>query len=145
MTAELDERDRVILDERTAALDKHPGIRVGDFVRFADGATRRVSYLWPHGAQTSDGGSYYLGHGYVSMSGSLYSPVKLDTLTLTRETRPGAVWFFHHDHFTAHNGVHANIPFRLYECSLPTQDKYCLRCKGFVWGGHAHGAEKRPA
>ncbi len=114
----LDERDRNILAERLSALDNVGGQRVGDFVRFADGTLRRISYLWDNAAQTSDGGSYYLGDGHVSMSGSLYPHVPFATLTLTDERRGGSVWFFHHDIWGAGRGVNATIPFRVYICAL---------------------------
>jgi len=119
MTIALDEKDQRILAGRVAALDEVEGPRVGDFVRFADGVVRRVSYHWGDTVQTSDGGSYYLGNGWVSMSGSLYPGVPVGLLTLTDETRDGSVWFFHHDWAKAHNGVHASIPFRVFSCSLP--------------------------
>ncbi len=118
MPTTLDERDDAILAERTAALDAVDGPRVGDYVDFADGVTRRISYLWPGHAQTSDYGSYYLGNGYVSMSGSLFVPVPTDTLALTDEKRDGAVWFFHHDWAQAHNGIGMTIPFRVFTCPL---------------------------
>jgi hypothetical protein len=120
-----DERDAEILAKRSAAYDEIAGPRDGDFVVFADEVTRRISYVWrdERGAafsvQTSDGGSYYLGDGYVSMSGSLYSGVKPETLTLTDEKRVGRIWFFHHDFHTAHNGVDATMPFRVFTCSEP--------------------------
>ena len=124
----LDERDEAILAQRVAALDAVEGPRVGDFVRFADGVERRISYIWPEAwddettssVQTSDGGSYYLGDGYVSMSGSLYTGVHGRTLTLTDEQREGSVWFFHHNQHVAHNGVDVMIPFRVFTCSLPS-------------------------
>lgn len=121
----MDERDRTILAERMAALDARPEPRVGDFVRFADGVLRRFSYHWHDGAdwdggyQTSDGGTYYLGNGYVRMSGSLHPCVPTNTLTRTDETRDGSVWFFHHDQRIAHNGVDVMATFRVYTCSLP--------------------------
>jgi hypothetical protein len=137
----LDERDRAILDERVAAFNATTEIREGDFVRFADGVLRQVSYVWPGGAQTSDGGSFYLGNGYVNMSGTLYPSIPADTLTLTDETMPAYVWFFHHDSHTAGNSVHVQVTFRVWTCSLPTADKYCLRCDRSVWGGHQHGKD----
>lgn len=121
---ELDEADKGILADRISKLDAVLGLRCGDFVRFADGVERRISHIWrdedgdPFSVQTSDGGSFYLGAGYVSMSGSLYTGVKPETLTLTDETREGSVWFFHHDRHFAHNGVDAVVTFRLYECAL---------------------------
>jgi hypothetical protein len=122
---EFDDRDQAILDERIAAYDEIPGPRVGDFVVFANDVTRRISYIWRDendvvlSVQTSDGGSYYLGKGYVSMSGSLYNGVKAETLTETDEKRDGRVWFFHHDWSTAHNGVDTTMPFRVFTCTEP--------------------------
>ncbi len=117
-----DDRDAAILEQRTIAYDKRQGPRVGDFVIFADGVTRRVSYIWDWDSdddtsvQTSDGGSYYLGDGYVSMSGGLYIGVPGKSLTLTDEVRDGRAWFFHHDYHTAHNGVDVSLPFRVFTC-----------------------------
>lgn len=118
-----DERDAEILAERVKVFDDREGPRVGDYVVFSDSVTRRISYIWrdEHGTafdvQTSTGGSYYLGKGYVSMSGSLFGPVKPETLVLTDEKRNGDVWFFHHDFHEAHNGVGAVMPFRVFTCS----------------------------
>jgi hypothetical protein len=117
-----DEKDATILADRQALLDAETSPRVGDFVVFSDGVTRRVSYVWRFGndpstdVQTSDlgGGSFYLGNGYVSFSGSLYNSVPGSTLTRTDEAREGNVWFFHHDWAEAHNGVHTTAQFRVY-------------------------------
>jgi hypothetical protein len=68
-------------------------------------------------AQTADGGSFYLGQSYVSFSGSLNQGVEPQTLTDTGRRMLGSVWFFHHDHRMAHNGVDTEIPFRIYRCS----------------------------
>lgn len=117
--AALDERDQAILDARVSALNAIPGPRVGDFVRFADGTIRRISHIWDDGPQTSDGGSYYLGNGYVSMSGGLFPHVPNSSITPTEEKREGSAWFFHHDYATAHNGVGVLVAFRVFDCSLP--------------------------
>jgi len=120
---ELDDRDREILATRVAMLNKVEGPRVGDFVIFADKIERRISYIWcdEHDTvfliQTSEGGSYHLSNGHVSMSGGLYDGVKLETLTPTDQVREGSVWFFHHDIWMAHNGVDTTIEFRVFTCS----------------------------
>jgi len=122
---ELDERDSAILADRTAAYDAISGPRVGDFVTFADGITRRISYIWRDendavlSVQTSDGGSFNLGLGYVSMSGSLYAGVKSETLTPTDEQRKGSIWFFHHDWWEKDNGVDTFMSFPVFTCSEP--------------------------
>lgn len=135
---EFDEHDQAILTARQTMLDKLNHPRVGDWVDFANGVSRRISHIWPHdhtrdtatkglhpkdGLQTShDGYGYYLGEGYISFSGSLYRSVEARTLTLTEEKRNGRVWFFHHNHAQAHNGVETTIPFRVYKCNLPAPD-----------------------
>lgn len=114
-----DDRDATILAKRAALLDAIPGPRVGDWIRFEDGSLYRISHLWvwgdpDDGAQISEGGSWYLGEGYVSFSGALYPSIPLTTLTRTDETRPGSVWFFHHNVSGAGRGVYASLPFRVY-------------------------------
>lgn len=125
----LDDVDGEILARRAERLPVFGRPAVGEFVIFADGVERRISHIWECPAdddgpevwsiQTSDGGSYHLGDGYVSFSGSLFPGVPGDTLTLDPlKTASGAVWFFHHDVWRAHNGVHAVAPFRVWTCSL---------------------------
>jgi hypothetical protein len=116
----LDERDAAILAERQAGFDTVTGPRVGDIVRMADGAIRRISYVWPDGCQTSDGGSWYLGSTYMSFSGSLYSPIAPELLTDSGETQLARAWFFHHDWAQAHNGVDVYVNVRVYSCTLHT-------------------------
>lgn len=117
---ELDERDTELLAQRVAAFDAVPGCRVGDYIRFAGGVERRISYIWrdehdtPFSVQTSAGGSYYLGNGGLSMSGSLFTGIEPETLTDTGETLPGSVWFFHHNRMVAGGGRDATIAFRVF-------------------------------
>jgi len=123
MVTRLDAHDLAILEHRRILLDRDPGPRVGDFVEFADGPTRRIGYLWGSGpdrlVQTSTEGSFYLGEHGVDFSGALYPTMPASSLTDTHRIRPGAVWFFHHDLWRAHNGVTTAIGFRVYTCPLP--------------------------
>ena len=119
----IDERDARIALDRWRHLDLIDGPRVGDFVEFADGRTRRVSFLTPDewlpeidSVQTSDGGSFYLSGSYVSFSGSLYQGVPRSALELTYERRPGDCWIFHHDQWGAGNGVPVVVPWRVFTC-----------------------------
>lgn len=119
---QFDERDAEILRERAASLLANK-INVGDFVRFADGVARRVSYIWTdeHGeifsVQTSGGGSFYLADGFVSFSGSLYHGVPFESLTDTGDRHDGDVWFFHHDFPGAGCGVACVAKFRIWTCN----------------------------
>lgn len=125
MRPTFDDKDAAIRQKNLVAFDDRQGPRVGDFIIFADGVTRRISHKWDFQGeretdyQTSDGGSWYFGEGYCEFSGGLYGPVPESTLTPTEEKRDGAVWFFHHNFAQADNGVHTTIPFRVYTCSLP--------------------------
>ena len=102
------------------AIDSHDGPLVGDYVVFADGVERRVSYHWTDGTgwdggcQTSDGGRFHLISCGCSFSGSLYPCVPTDSLTLTDEYRDGEAWIFHHDRKAAGNGVEFVTGFRVY-------------------------------
>lgn len=118
ITATLDERDEQLRAERAAAIATITKPQVGDFVIFADGTERRISHDWDEWIQTSDGGSWYLGDGYVSFSGSLHPTVPTDTLTDTGEQKEGRVCLCHHDVFRAHNGVDCMVPFRVWSCSV---------------------------
>ena len=120
---ELDERDAAIRTERIQLLDAIEGPRVGDYILFRGGIVRRISHVWDFGDgdepeyQTSDGGSWHLGDGYCSFSGSLYPAVKRSTLIATEPKKSGVVWFFHHDHWCANNGVQTEMDFRVYACT----------------------------
>lgn len=118
-----------ILAERMAAYDTIEGPRVGDFVRFADGALARIAYLWPDDFQPTcerfGAASFYLGGhmrdgrgAYVSHSGSLDPGVPRHTLTPTAELLDGSVWIFDQDIAGAHRDVRVTAPFRVFTCSL---------------------------
>lgn len=123
---ELDDFDKGIIHERVSAIsDRFNRPHVGAWVRFADGVERRISHIWRDengnavSVQTSAGGSFYLGNGYLSFSGSLFTGITPDTLTRASEPsmKLGSLWIFHHDHSRAHNGVHSEARFAVWECS----------------------------
>jgi hypothetical protein len=120
---DFDAHDQEILLTRQAMYDEIHGVRVGDWVRFADGTLRRVSHIWredadPVSVQTSDGGSFYLGDRYVSFSGGLHPGIDPATLTPTDEAKSGSCWFFHHDWARAGGAVSVTIPFRVFTTTL---------------------------
>ena len=127
MTPIFDEKDAAILAEREAKMLACEGPRIGHFVRFADGMLCRMSLIHRYSdtdevdIQTSRGGSFYLGeNGFVDFSGGLNSSVPLERFTKTAEKMLGSVWFFHHGHRAAHNGVQAKANFPVWECdTLP--------------------------
>jgi len=134
-----DERDAGILTAFYAArvakiaAQPVPAPLEGDWLRMPGGDLLRVAHSHPgfpadrHGpalaatVQPCEGGSFALSRsGAVSMSGSLGSGIRADRLTLETDadgapvTEEAAVWFFHHDHWKAHNSVHAWIPVRVW-------------------------------
>lgn len=122
----LDARDAEIVAERVALYALRQGPRVGDWVVFADGTIRRISYRWTDGTGWDGGtqtshlheGNYHLGKVGVSFSGGLRPHVPTDTLTDAEVTHDATAWIFHHDHSGAGRGVYFSAPFRVYTCSL---------------------------
>lgn len=119
-----DDRDAGILIERRSMLFSQPFQPAqGDWIEFACGTVRRISHVWlddngrPKSIQSSTGGSWYLGRGYISHSGGLFTGVPASTLAPTDQRRDAPIWFFHHDQHRAHNGVHAKVPVRVWKCS----------------------------
>ena len=116
----IDDRDRQLADLRQKARKLLRKPLEGDWVDFADGVTRRISYVWSHGVQTSDGGSWYVSTGgNGSFSGGLFRPVNPRSLTVKAKTfRPATFWFFHHDSASAHCAVHVELDVRVWECNV---------------------------
>lgn len=124
---EFDEVDEALRVKRQRERGKIEGPAVGDFVIFADGTQRRISYVWPNGVQTSDlkglfSGRYYLStNGYASFSGGLHPITPTEALKPFEggELWAGRFWFFHHDHAGAHRGVNCTVMVKVWECELP--------------------------
>ena len=114
-----DGKDYEILDHRLSKWNENKGPRVGDWCLMLDGTERRFTHDWGDSIQTTyskqGGGSFYLGDGYMSYSGSLDPAIQKDCFQLTRETRNARVWFFHHDFWGAGRGVEFTVPCRVYQ------------------------------
>lgn len=111
----LDQKDSAIYETRNKWYQEQSKPTVGDFIRYPNGKYERISYVWPDKAQTTDDGSFYLGDGYVSYSGGLFSGVKTNTLSLNNnEKQLGRFWFFHHNDRKAHNSVECILKCRVW-------------------------------
>lgn len=119
MRPAFDARDEEIRQQRAAKFAVHTTPRQGDYIEFSDGVTRRISHVWDDGVQSTNNGSFYLGGGYMSCSGSHFVCVPIETLTLTEERREAHCWFFHHDLRGPERGVETTIPVRVWKCSVP--------------------------
>lgn len=120
----VDARDWELLTEYIAATCDQPGPIVGDFVLYPGGELERVSYVHGYNAQggtvqTSPGGSFHLGRGYVSFSGGLNPGVQRSSLTDTGYRRDGTVWIAHHGRLVADCARNVNAPFRIYTTTEP--------------------------
>lgn len=109
-----DDRDQQILSERMEAYNTIQEVKVGEFLQYKD-TFLRFSHDWGESIQTSQGGSYYLGDGYISMSGALNSGVDKSALELTPGHKNGSVWFFHHDYHTGGGGVDFQVSLRVWK------------------------------
>lgn len=122
-----------ILERRMALFNRNSHPMVGDFVDFND-CTRRISYIWVYNdkvevkpvedwdIQTSGLYGYYLGEGYCSFSGSLYTAIKGKLFQLTDEKRLGFVWFFNRDWWGAHRDRDFQAEFRVWKVNANAGD-----------------------
>ena len=118
---ELDELDTEILIKRAIAFMAHDKPRVGDFVDFSNGVTRRICLFHEtEELQTADidAGSFFLYEGSASFSGTLCGCIPIAELIRTEEVRMGKFWFFHHGEVKAYNGVRFVSPCRVWKTAL---------------------------
>ena len=120
-------KNRPIVNANMRKYNKQEGVRVGDFVKSPNGKMYRIAYVWrdkngPFQWQIADppmGGSYYLGPGYVSYSGSLDSG--FDEKTRFKNLgykRNGRVWIFRRNIAEADNAVeYDDVKFRVFKAS----------------------------
>lgn len=110
--------NEMMLAERVEKLDKIDGIRVGDFLKLSNGNYLRFSHDWGYSVQVSKMGgdsSFYLDRGFCSFSGGLYPAIDKSKIKQINDKKMGDVWFFKNDYATAHNGIHFQIDFRVFE------------------------------
>ena len=100
-----DDIDKGIAMERCSLLRECEGPRIGDFCIMPNGSFERFSYDWGESIQTSPGGSFYLGRGYASFSGSLNPAIPKERIKATPTYKEGEFWIFHHDDRCADNAV----------------------------------------
>ena len=114
-----DARDAALRDERLAVWNAVQGPRVGDWVIMPDGAELRFTHDWGDEIQTTcrhlrQDASFYFYGDCMSFSGSLDPAIPKADLVDTGETRNGRTWFFHHNEARAYNGVHFEVPCRVF-------------------------------
>lgn len=110
-----DEIDKKIVIDRIAQWDRCQGPRVGDYAIMPDGSMERFAHNWGDSLQTTSGGFFYLGNGYMSMSGGLHSAIPKTRIRDASDTKMGICWIFHHDYREAFRSVGAQVPCRVYQ------------------------------
>jgi hypothetical protein len=118
-----DATNQAILARNIAAYDKIDGPRVGDFLELPNGDLTRFTYDWGFKLQTGLG-SFYLGNGYCSFSGSLNHGISTDDVVRTDRTRSGSCWFFEDDIPGAGRGLDITADFRVFAVR-PGADASC--------------------
>jgi hypothetical protein len=103
-----------LVDDRMEKYNQIKGPRVGDYLRIGEKYVR-FSHDWGDKIQTSKGGSFYLGDGYISFSGGLDPAIPKAELKDTGETRTGYIWVFKKDWWAANNGCDFEREFRVFE------------------------------
>ncbi len=113
-----DERDALLLADKIKAREAIDGPRIGDYIKMLDGSLRRFTHDWCDSIQTTalnHDGSFFLGLGYASFSGSLDPGVERPRIErVPGEVLSGRFWFFHHDSSGAARGVNCEITCRVF-------------------------------
>lgn len=115
---DLNERNLEILRDRALKYLSNEAPQVGDYVELPNGEQRRFTYAWPSGIQitsTPGGGSFYLGSGGASYSGSLEPSLPIEHLKNTGNRKVARFWFFSHNEACAHNGIDVYMPVRIWK------------------------------
>lgn len=117
------EKDKEILRRRAERFDARRGPKVGEWILFTDGVMERISYRWPGGFQTSDGGRFYLDDDYARYSGSLNETVPSKHIHPTDEMKRARFWFFHDDWWGADRGIDVSFPARVWEADVASDNR----------------------
>lgn len=110
------EKNLSILRRNMKAYDEREGPRVGDFLELPYGMMTRFTHAWDDGIQLG-WGSFYLGEGYCSYSGSLEPSIPYEAILPTDKKEMGAVWFFHQGSSGGGRGVYFKAAFRVFKLS----------------------------
>jgi hypothetical protein len=131
---ELDDVDRRIAGERTAAYNARKRPRAGDWCIMLDGTVRRFSGDGGTSLDGGDNGSYHLSEkGTVRYSGGndcfadmppfkhlrQGNTIRTPEFELQQETRPGVFWFGHHGVVSYGSKIDFTIDCRVYKVLPP--------------------------
>jgi len=113
-------KDFEIITNYLVEFNKNTGLRVGDLLEINEKDEHfRVAHDWGKSLQTTySNGSFCLGNGYVSHSGSLHLSIPAEFLELQKDKEFEAIiWVFSNGQQGAHRGVYLRVPFRVYRIS----------------------------
>lgn len=109
-----DERDVVLAKKYLATWDKEKGPREGDYIIMPSGKYERFSHIWSDGLQTSEGGQFSLGNGFVGFSGSLNRTVPNKLIAKTNKTKAGHFWMAHHGRLEPGSAIGVKARLRVF-------------------------------
>lgn len=116
----LDGHDLLLLSRKLMAFNAISGPRVGDGVLVPEKKNnlgRRIALMGDAAFQATPpyvAGSFYLGNGCVSYSGSLDEPLPLDRLVDAGYLCSQRFWFYRQDLVKTHNTTHAYLRVRVF-------------------------------
>ena len=111
------DRNLIILKEKQDLFLKDNRLKQGVFLKMPDGEYLRITHYFGDGVQTAKEfeGSYYLGEGTMSYSGSLDPIIKTENIRPTNETKIGHCWFFADRHSGGAKGIQCEILCPVFE------------------------------
>lgn len=110
-----DKIDEGLAKKFLAEWDRIKNPRVGDYIIMPSGKYERFAHDWGDGLQTTPGGSFNIGDGFVSCSGGLNHTVSINRIKKTSQRKTGYFWIFHHGYPGAGSGVGVSALCRVYK------------------------------
>lgn len=127
------EINAIILRELTLKYLERTDPCVGDWIIFVDGTERRISYVWKdydknrkptgdiakYSVQTSipENAPHLSQSGYMSFSGTLFSPISGEHLERTSELRLAPVWIWNRGYAGADRGRRYDTPCKVWRAN----------------------------
>lgn len=111
-----------VLCKHVAMFNTLDGPRVGDYVELPNGDLRRICVTHFDGdaqmTPSETSGSFNIDGGACDYSGTCGDVFKLIELRFLHRYKLGSVWFFKDGMPTAHSGIDAEVPMRIYRLEI---------------------------
>lgn len=104
-----------IIRSRSTLYDSLEGPRIGDYIKLPNDQFYRITNFNRNNQFGIGTGSYFLGEGHLSFSGTANDWLTVSDIKLTAEQKAGSSWIFDQNKVRAGGRVDFQIPFRVYE------------------------------